>query len=164
MKKLVIGMFALCLTMGMLSCGNKAAGNKDGKDSAATEAQAEVKEEKTVDVNEVLAKAKAEGANWDEAQWKAAYEDMFIAMEPMIKMARDMEEKTKAAKTEDEKMKIALEMLANMEKMQKEMDPLEKGMNEFEKIVEANPIAKKVSDDPAFQAEMKKKFNLPEDF
>ena len=61
-------------------------------------------------------------------------------------------------------MKIALEMLANMEKMQKEMDPLEKGMNEFEKIVEANPIAKKVSDDPAFQAEMKKKFNLPEDF
>ena len=163
MKKLFFMSLAFCLGLGMMSCGNNAKAGA-AVDSTATE---EVKAEapaKKVDINELVAKAKAEGANWDEAQWKAAYEDMFIAMEPMIKMARDMEEKTKAAKTEDEKMKIALEMLANMEKMQKEMEPLEKGMNEFEKIIEANPIAKKISDDPAFQAEMKKKFNLPEDF
>lgn len=147
----------------MMSCGNNAKAGAAADSTATEEVKAEAPAKK-VDINELVAKAKAEGANWDEAQWKAAYEDMFIAMEPMIKMARDMEEKTKAAKTEDEKMKIALEMLANMEKMKKEMDPLEKGMNEFEKIVEANPIAKKVSDDPAFQAEMKKKFNLPEDF
>lgn len=154
---------AFCLGLGMMSCGNNAKAGAAADSTATEEVKAEAPAKK-VDVKEVIAKAKAEGANWDEAQWKAAYEDMFIAMEPMIKMARDMEEKTKAAKTEDEKMKIALEMLANMEKVQKEMDPLEKGMNEFEKIVEANPIAKKVSDDPAFQAEMKKKFNLPEDF
>ncbi len=154
---------AFCLGLGMMSCGNNAKAGAAADSTATEEVKAEAPAKK-VDINELVAKAKAEGANWDEAQWKAAYEDMFIAMEPMIKMARDMEEKTKAAKTEDEKMKIALEMLANMEKMQKEMDPLEKGMNEFEKIVEANPIAKKVSDDPAFQAEMKKKFNLPEDF
>lgn len=154
---------AFCLGLGMMSCGNNAKAGAAADSTATEEVKAEAPAKK-VDINELVAKAKAEGANWDEAQWKAAYEDMFIAMEPMIKMARDMEEKTKAAKTEDEKMKIALEMLTNMEKMQKEMDPLEKGMNEFEKIVEANPIAKKVSDDPAFQAEMKKKFNLPEDF
>lgn len=154
---------AFCLGLGMMSCGNNAKAGAAADSTATEEVKAEAPAKK-VDINELVAKAKAEGANWDEAQWKAAYEDMFIAMEPMIKMARDMEEKTKAAKTEDEKMKIALEMLANMEKVQKEMDPLEKGMNEFEKIVEANPIAKKVSDDPAFQAEMKKKFNLPEDF
>lgn len=154
---------AFCLGLGMMSCGNNAKAGAAADSTATEEVKAEAPAKK-VDINELVAKAKAEGANWDEAQWKAAYEDMFIAMEPMIKMARDMEEKTKAAKTEDEKMKIALEMLANMEKMKQEMDPLEKGMNEFEKIVEANPIAKKVSDDPAFQAEMKKKFNLPEDF
>ncbi len=163
MKKLFFMSLAFCLGLGMMSCGNNAKAGAAADSTATEEVKAEAPAKK-VDINELVAKAKAEGANWDEAQWKAAYEDMFIAMEPMIKMARDMEEKTKAAKTEDEKMKIALEMLANMEKMQKEMDPLEKGMNEFEKIVEANPIAKKVSDDPAFQAEMKKKFNLPEDF
>ena len=163
MKKLFFMSLAFCLGLGMMSCGNNAKAGAAADSTATEEVKAEAPAKK-VDINELVAKAKAEGANWDEAQWKAAYEDMFIAMEPMIKMARDMAEKTKAAKTEDEKMKIALEMLANMEKMQKEMDPLEKGMNEFEKIVEANPIAKKVSDDPAFQAEMKKKFNLPEDF
>jgi len=163
MKKMFFMSLAFCLGLGMMSCGNNAKAGAAADSTATEEVKAEAPAKK-VDINELVAKAKAEGANWDEAQWKAAYEDMFIAMEPMIKMARDMEEKTKAAKTEDEKMKIALEMLANMEKMQKEMDPLEKGMNEFEKIVEANPIAKKVSDDPAFQAEMKKKFNLPEDF
>ena len=163
MKKLFFMSLAFCLGLGMMSCGNNAKAGAAADSTATEEVKAEAPAKK-VDINELVAKAKAEGANWDEAQWKAAYEDMFIAMEPMIKMARDMEEKTKAAKTEDEKMKIALEMLANMEKMQKEMDPLEKGMNEFEKIVEANPIAKKLSDDPAFQAEMKKKFNLPEDF
>lgn len=163
MKKLFFMSLAFCLGLGMMSCGNNAKAGAAADSTATEEVKAEAPAKK-VDINELVAKAKAEGANWDEAQWKAAYEDMFIAMEPMIKMARDMEEKTKAAKTEDEKMKIALEMLANMEKMKKEMDPLEKGMNEFEKIVEANPIAKKVSDDPAFQAEMKKKFNLPEDF
>lgn len=163
MKKMFFMSLAFCLGLGMMSCGNNAKAGAAADSTATEEVKAEAPAKK-VDINELVAKAKAEGANWDEAQWKAAYEDMFIAMEPMIKMARDMEEKTKAAKTEDEKMKIALEMLTNMEKMQKEMDPLEKGMNEFEKIVEANPIAKKVSDDPAFQAEMKKKFNLPEDF
>lgn len=163
MKKMFFISLAFCLGLGMMSCGNNAKAGAAADSTATEEVKAEAPAKK-VDINELVAKAKAEGANWDEAQWKAAYEDMFIAMEPMIKMARDMEEKTKAAKTEDEKMKIALEMLANMEKVQKEMDPLEKGMNEFEKIVEANPIAKKVSDDPAFQAEMKKKFNLPEDF
>ena len=163
MKKLFFMSLAFCLGLGMMSCGNNAKAGAAADSTATEEVKAEAPAKK-VDINELVAKAKAEGANWDEAQWKAAYEDMFIAMEPMIKMARDMEEKTKAAKTEDEKMKIALEMLANMEKVQKEMDPLEKGMNEFEKIVEANPIAKKISDDPAFQAEMKKKFNLPEDF
>jgi len=163
MKKLFFMSLAFCLGLGMMSCGNNAKAGAAADSTATEEVKAEAPAKK-VDINELVAKAKAEGANWDEAQWKAAYEDMFIAMEPMIKMARDMEEKTKAAKTEDEKMKIALEMLANMEKVQKEKDLLEKGMNEFEKIVEANPIAKKVSDDPAFQAEMKKKFNLPEHF
>jgi hypothetical protein len=36
-------------------------------------------------------------------------------------------------------------------------------MEEYNKIVEANPIAKKISEDKAFEAELKKEFDLPED-
>ena len=166
MKKLVIGMFALCLTMGMLSCGNKAAGNKDGKDSAATEAQAEVKEEKTVDVNEVLAKAKAEGANWDEAQWKDAIKDMFRALSPMLEYFKGVEDRMKEADkgTDAEKAAAVAKIMEEAEAKQKEFEPMEKAMEEFNKIAEQNPIAKKLLDDKAFQEEMKKEFNLPEDF
>jgi hypothetical protein len=166
MKKLVIGMFALCLTMGMLSCGNKAAGNKDGKDSAATEAQAEVKEEKTVDVNEVLAKAKAEGANWDEAQWKDAIKDMFRALSPMLEYYKSIEDRMKGADkgTDAEKAAAAAKIMEEVEAKQKEFEPMEKAMEEFNKIAEQNPIAKKLLDDKAFEEELKKEFNLPEDF
>lgn len=166
MKKLVIGMFALCLTMGMMSCGNKAAGNKDGKDSAATEAQAEVKEEKTVDVNEVLAKAKAEGANWDEAQWKDAIKDMFRALSPMLEYFKGVEDRMKEADkgTDAEKAAAAAKIMEEVEAKQKEFEPMEKAMEEFNKIAEQNPVAKKLLDDKAFQEEMKKEFNLPEDF
>ena len=166
MKKLVIGMFALCLTMGMMSCGNKAAGNKDGKDSAATEAQAEVKEEKTVDVNEVLAKAKAEGANWDEAQWKDAIKDMFRALSPMFEYFKGIEDRMKGADngTDAEKAAAAAKIMEEVEAKQKEFEPMEKAMEEFNKIAEQNPIAKKLLDDKAFEEELKKEFNLPEDF
>lgn len=166
MKKLVIGMFALCLTMGMMSCGNKAAGNKDGKDSAATEAQAEVKEEKTVDVNEVLAKAKAEGANWDEAQWKDAIKDMFRALSPMLEYFKGVEDRMKEADkgTDAEKAAAVAKIMEEAEAKQKEFEPMEKAMEEFNKIAEQNPVAKKLLDDKAFQEEMKKEFNLPEDF
>jgi hypothetical protein len=152
--------------MGMLSCGNKAAGNKDGKDSAATEAQAEVKEEKTVDVNEVLAKAKAEGANWDEAQWKDAIKDMFRALSPMLEYFKGVEDRMKEADkgTDAEKAAAAAKIMEEVEAKQKEFEPMEKAMEEFNKIAEQNPIAKKLLDDKAFQEEMKKEFNLPEDF
>jgi hypothetical protein len=37
-------------------------------------------------------------------------------------------------------------------------------MEEFNKIAEQNPVAKKLLDDKAFEEELKKEFNLPEDF
>ena len=94
MKKMFFISLAFCLGLGMMSCGNNAKAGAAADSTATEEVKAEAPAKK-VDINELVAKAKAEGANWDEAQWKAAYEDMFTAMEPMIKMARDMEEKPK---------------------------------------------------------------------
>lgn len=162
MKKLVIGMFAFCLSMGMISCGNKTAGG-DGKDSTATEAKAEVKK---VDINDVIAKAKAEGANWDEAQWKQAYRDVMTAATPLFDWARGMSEKMKELDNGGDdaaKLAEAAKFMEEAEAKQKEFEPLTKAMEEFMEIAENNPTAKKVMDDKAFQEEMKKEFNLPEE-
>ena len=165
MKKIIAFSFAICLAFGMSACGNKAQQGA-GADSTKAEVAEAAAPAKKVDVKEVVAKAKAEGANWDEAQWKAAFEDMFTGLDPMFKPIREMNEKMEAAKTDEEKAKIALELIASAETMKNdpELKGLEEAMGEFNKIVEANPVAKKLTDDPAFQAEMKKKFNLPEDF
>jgi hypothetical protein len=159
MKKLVIGMFALCLGLGMVSCGNKA-GGADGKDSTATAV-----EKKKVDPQEVLNKAKAEGANWDEAQWKANQKEMMSCVAPMMKSMQELQKKMEGASngSDEEKAAALASGLQELQAKQKEYEPLEKIMEEYNKIVEANPIAKKISEDKAFEEELKKEFDLPED-
>lgn len=141
MKKFIIGMFAFCLGLGMVSCN------------------------KEVNAQDVLAKVKAEGANWDEAQWKDAFKDMLKAAAPMFNYMKDMEKKMKEAENGDDAAKIAAaaEIMKDVEAKQKEFEPLSKAFEEFINIAEKNPVAKKLMEDKAFQQEMKKEFNLPEE-
>ena len=158
MKKLLIGMFAFCLGMGMVSCGNKT-GGANGPDSTANAV------EEKVDPQEVIAKAKAEGANWDEAQWKAAMKDMMKAVAPVFDYMRDMQKQMVEAEKGDDAAKAAAvaKIMTESEAKQKEFEPLTKAMEEFEAIMEGTEIGKKVNNDKAFQEELKKEFNLPED-
>lgn len=155
MKKLLMGIFAFCLGLGMISCGNKTVSNNEGE---------KVAEEK-ITPQEVIAKAKAEGANWDEAQWKAAMKDMMKAVSPLFDYMRDMEKQMKEAENGDDAAKVAAvaKIMSDAESKKKEFEPLEKALNEFEKIMEGSEIGKKVNEDKAFQEEIKKEFNLPED-
>ena len=143
MKKLVIAMFVLCMGIGMMSC------SKDKK----------------VDLQELVAKAKAEGAKWDEAQWKEAIKDLFTGAKPMIDWMKDVETKMKEAEGGEDAAKLAAaaKLMEEAEAKQKEFEPLTKALDEFEEITKQFPIAKKVGDDEAFQEELKKEFNIPED-
>ena len=143
MKKLVIALCVLCMGLGVISCSDK-----------------------KVDLQELVSKAKAEGANWDEAQWKDAIKDMFRALSPMLEYFKGMEDRMKEADngTDAEKAAAAAKIMEEVEAKQKEFEPMEKAMEEFNKIAEQNPIAKKLLDDKAFEEELKKEFNLPEDF
>ena len=143
MKKLVIALCVLCMGIGMMSC------SKD----------------KTVDLQELVSKAKAEGAKWDEAQWKEAIKDLFTGAKPMIDWMKDVEQKMKEAEggEDAEKLAAAAKLMEEAEAKQKEFEPMTKAMEEFMEIAEKNPTAKKVMDDKAFQEEMKKEFNLPEE-
>ena len=153
MKKLLIGLFAFFMVMGMVSCA------KDG-------AKGDAKEAVKVDPQEVLDKAKAEGANWDEAQWKDAIRDMFKGLTPLFDFMRDMQDQmAEAEKMEDEAQKLAAaaKIMADVQAKQQEFEPLSKIMEEFEGLGEKFPALQKVLDDKAFQEELKKEFNLPED-
>lgn len=136
-------MFVLCMGIGMVSC------SKDKK----------------VDLQELVAKAKAEGAKWDEAQWKEAIKDLFTGAKPMIDWMKDVETKMKEAEggEDAEKLAAAAKLMEEAEAKQKEFEPMTKAMEEFMEIAEKNPTAKKVMDDKAFQEEVKKEFNLPEE-
>ena len=89
MKKLLL-MIALVMSISLMSCKGDAAADatKTGDSTAAVETV-----EKKVDINELVAKAKAEGANWSVDEWKAAFKDFMVAMKPMMDFMKDMQEK-----------------------------------------------------------------------
>ena len=80
MKKLfVVFSVAALIAMGMASCKQKS-------EAPAAENQAEAEQVETQQPNaeEIIAKAKAEGANWSVDEWKANTKDMMIAMKPAL--------------------------------------------------------------------------------
>lgn len=145
---------AVCFT----SCKNEAK-NAPAKDGEKTEVKAEEQAapaEEKVDLGDVIAKVKAEGANWSEDQWKAAIKDATKALKPMLLEMQDLKKKTEAAKTDEEKVALIGEAGKLMEKYK----DLEAQMTEFGKLIEGNPIAKKLNDDKAFEEEVKKELGL----
>ncbi len=165
MKKLLIAAVTLVMGMSMMSCNNGSAPAKgDGADSAATTEKVE-KVEKKVDLAEVVAKAKAEGANWTVDEWKASFRDVIIGCLPMFNYMKDMQEKMKAAEGGDDAAKTAaaLQALGDLEAKAKEFEPIEKLMGEYEEIAKKTANGKAVMEDKEFEEQLKKEFDLPED-
>ena len=105
------------------------------------------------DIKGVIEKAKAEGANWTEAQWKDAFKEVMNAAKPMFSDMQEMQKKVEAAGSDAEAIGKIME---DAQKLQDKYKDLGAQFEEFEKIVEANPTAKKIMDDKAFQEELKK--------
>ncbi|MBO4870891.1 MAG: hypothetical protein J5565_02775 [Muribaculaceae bacterium] len=150
MKKVLL-MFALFTSLCLFSCKDAATTTTENGDTTKTETV-----EKKVDINELAAKAKAEGANWSVDEWKAAFKDMLIGMKPMLDFMKDFKEKL-------EKDPAAAATL--MEKMEnnKEFESLEKAMGEFNTAAEACENGKKVLDDEEFGKQLLKELGYPED-
>ena len=109
-------------------------------------------------LEDIVAKAKAEGANWSVDQWKDASKSVMINIAPMLKAILEMTEKME--KNPDNVVSI----LAEMEKKQKEFEGLETLLNEFEQLAEATENGKKVMYDEAWEKEIKAELGLPDDF
>lgn len=165
MKKFLIGMCALALCLGMNSC------KKDVKESAennnveaveaANEKEAEATEatEKVVEeapsLADIVAKAKAEGANWSIDEWKEQFKKVMIAIKPMMIAIDNMTKKIEADPTKAE------EALKEAKEIEKQNPNFSKLLDEFTEIASATENGKKVVDDEEWNENMMKELGVP---
>ena len=148
MKKLLIGMFAFALCLGMNSC------IKENKE--ATEKAVEEVVEKAPALADIVAKAKAEGANWSVDEWKEQFKQVMLAIKPMMVEMSDLVKNMK-----DDPSKMA-EMVKESENIQKKYANLNKLMEEFSEIAEATENGKVVIDDEEWGKKMMEELGIPD--
>ena len=145
MKKFFLaGIVALAMGFAFVSCNQKSDAPVDIKtDGTAVEV-----------LTDIVAKAKADGANWTIDQWKYVFKQAAIAIKPMmVKMA----EITDGLGGDN-----AEEKMAEFEKLAGEYEPIEALMDEFQKIAEACPNGKAVNDDKDFEKQLTEELGLPD--
>ena len=149
---------------GMLSftaCGNKTAANATGADSTAVAENAEAVANQEVEVSmaDVVAKAKAEGANWSVDEWKAQFRNVAIAIKPM---AIDMDAFVKKFTEGDVKNLKEEDLEKEGKALEEKYADLNKLLDEFNAIAEGTVNGKAVADDKAWGEALFKELGIPE--
>ncbi len=155
MKKFLIGMFAFVLCLGMNSCKKEAPAAGADAEKAATE-----KVEEAPSLADVVAKAKAEGANWSVDEWKESFKSMALAIKPMMVKLSEIQKKVDAEMEKDPSK--ALGMLEDLKKVQDEFPDFEKLMDEFTQIAESTENGKQVANDEEWGKQLFKELDIPE--
>ena len=148
MKKFLIGIVALVLCLGMNSC--KKEGAPEGEKQDATEKVAEAPS-----LADVVAKAKAEGANWSVDEWKEAFKSVALAIKPMMV---EMNEVTKKVEADPSK---AGDLMKELEAIQAKFPDFEKLMDEFTATAEGCENGKAVIDDEEWGTKMMEELGVP---
>lgn len=165
MKKVFVGLFVMAAAICFTSCKNepKADANapKDGDKQEVKAPEATPEAEPAVDLAALLEKTKAEGEKWTEDEWKAMFKDAMKAAKPMMTEMADMQKKLEEAMTKGDEA-AAKKLMEDMENIGKKYEDVQKQLEEFEKITDKNPIAKKLNNDEAFQKEVAKELGMEE--
>ena len=160
MKKVFLSMSIMLMGFFFVACTNSAPKAEDAE-KAATEVK-EAAEDAAVsiaDLKSLVEKATKDGAKWTEAEWKDAFKTVMKAAKPMLVELKEMQSKAESA-TDEEKVKIAGEMVDKLKGYQEVSDQVEA----FSKAAEASEIGKKLGDDKEFQKEVEKELGLAEGF
>ena len=90
------------------------------------------------------------------------FKDAMKASKPMMTEMADMQKKMEEAAAKGDQEAVG-KIMADLEGLGNKYEEITKQLEEFEKITEANPIAKKLNDDKAFQEQIMKELGM-EDF
>ena len=129
MKKVLIGMLALVMAVGFTACSS------------------------TPSMDDLVASAKADGANWTVDQWKDAFRNVMLNCKPMFDEMKEMMELVEKDPTK------AMEMAEGLETKYKDLNTK---LEEFVKIAEGTENGKKVSEDKDFQKQLEEEFDIPD--
>ena len=154
MRKVLVAMRTLVLTMGMVSCKDKAPADASQTAEAAAE---QVKKIESLSLTDLVAKAKAEGANWRGEGGRGAFKNAMLNLKPML------EEIMSLQKAVDEDPTKALEMLGQMQEKQKAFEELEGLIGSLEEAASATANGKLVVDDEEWGKQLTKEIGMPED-
>lgn len=150
MKNFWIGMLALMLGFCVVSCRENP--NKDDKAKAESE-----QVEENLTLADIVAKAKAESANWTADQWKDYMKKAMVIVAPSLKKVGEMMESIG-----DDPAKAA-EAIDQLKALQEEFAPMEGLLDELDSICNASEIGKAVMEDSVWANQVKKELGIPDD-
>lgn len=155
-------MMALMLTMGLVSCKDKAPAEASAENGVQAESQTGVEAEDTqkfdaLSLTDLVEKAKAEAANWSVDQWKDALRSAMLNLKPI------MEEVLNLQKSMEDDPAKALEFLGKMQEKQKDYEAMETLMNDLEKVAQSTENGKKVIEDEEWGKQLMEEIGLPSD-
>ena len=150
MKNFWIGMLALMLGFCVVSCRENP--NKDDKAKAESE-----QVEENLTLADIVAKAKAESANWTADQWKDYMKKAMVIVAPSLKKVGEMMESIG-----DDPAKAA-EAIDQLKALQEEFAPMEGLLDELDSICNASEIGKAVMEDSVWANQVKEELGIPDD-
>lgn len=139
-------MLALMMAFCLGSCREKS------DQPAAGDATEQVAE--TPSLEDIVAKAKAEGANWTIDDWKTNIKAAMTAIAPMFKKIGEMQQQMG-----DDPAKAAA-ALGDLTKLMEEMEPMEKLFDQLDSIAQASEIGKAVMADTVFQKQVAEELGI----
>ena len=126
--------------------------NKDDKAKAESE-----QVEENLTLADIVAKAKAESANWTADQWKDYMKKAMVIVAPSLKKVGEMMESIG-----DDPAKAA-EAIDQLKALQEEFAPMEGLLDELDSICNASEIGKAVMEDSVWANQVKKELGIPDD-
>ncbi len=121
--------------------------------------QADVAEqvvEKTPNLADVLAKAKAEGAKWSVDEWKASFKDLMLAIRPMMIDMKNMYDEIKKDPSK------AAEAITKAAEVEKKYPKYSEMMDEFIEVASASENGRTVVDDEEWGKSLMKELGVPD--
>ncbi len=143
-------MLALMLGFCVVSCRENP--NKDDKAKAESE-----QVEENLTLADIVAKAKAESANWTADQWKDYMKKAMVIVAPSLKKVGEMMESIG-----DDPAKAA-EAIDQLKALQEEFAPMEGLLDELDSICNASEIGKAVMEDTVWANQVKEELGIPDD-
>lgn len=161
MKKTILMLMAVVGITSLVACGNKTDATQNGAtDSAAvkndTTQVATPAATETPSLADLVAKAKAEGANWSVDEWKEQVKQALLAIKPMAVAVDNLTKKIGTPEAQN------IDFEAEMKKIQEQYPDIDSLLDEFNKVAESCANGKAVLDDEEWGNKTKAELGVPD--